>query len=106
MGLRKLPKEKQIQGQLETGMPGYSVSVFSSASPTTSASSNRLLILVTFIRNLSPGSVLGMKTSSPSILVYPSPRRLVSGISTSYSFPISTGFGAKPRSYHLLSKST
>ena len=59
-------------------MQVYSVSLFSSASPITSASANRLLTLVILIRTLSPGLVFGTKITSPSILVIPSPRRLVS----------------------------
>jgi len=70
-----------------------SVSVFASPLPTTSASQNLRLILVMRTLTLSPGFVFGTKTTSPLIRAMPSPLRLVSWISTSYSLPISTGFG-------------
>ena len=79
-----------------------SVSVFSASAsvsglpsdwPTTSASQNLRLIRVMRILTLSPGLVLGTKTTRPLILAMPSPLWLVSWISTSYSLPMSTGLG-------------
>lgn len=70
-----------------------SSSALGSPAPTTSASQNLRLIRVTRILTLSPGLVLGTKTTRPLIRAMPSPLRLVSWISTSYSLPISTGFG-------------
>src|SRR3989304_3320476 len=58
---------------------------------TTSPVAKRGPTVLIFIFTLSPGFVWGTKTTKPSILATPSPRRLVSLISTSYSFPCSTG---------------
>ena len=73
-----------------------SSSALGSPAPTTSASQNLRLIRVTRILTLSPVFVLGTKTTRPLIRAMPSPLRLVSWISTSYSLPISTGFGGNP----------
>ena len=61
-----------------------------------------LLILIIFILTWSPGFVFGIKVTKPCIRAIPSPLRLVSWTSTSYSFPISTGFGGNlPSPLHL-----
>ena len=58
---------------------------------TISASALRgsVLVIITFL--WSPGFVLSIKIRKPLILAMPAPLGVVSVISTSYSFPISTG---------------
>ena len=60
---------------------------------TTSPEAKRLLTREIFTFTWSPGFVFGTKTTRPSIRAMPSPRRLISLMSTSYSLPSSTGFG-------------
>jgi len=69
------------------------VSLGCSPFSTTVASANFLLIRVILIRRWSPGFPFGTKTTKPSMRAMPSPRWLVSVMSTSYSSSIFTGFG-------------
>jgi hypothetical protein len=64
-------------------LPGY----YLTTSPMANLGPTELILTFTW----SPGLVCGMKTTKPSILATPSPRRLVSLMSSSYSFPSSTG---------------
>src|ERR1043165_3393221 len=62
---------------------------------TSSAVANLAPTLVTFTLALWPGLPAFTKITNPWILAIPSPCLLISVICTSYSLPVSTGFGPK-----------
>src|SRR5438093_12302415 len=73
------------------GVKKNSLPVYWMTSPDAKRFETRVILTLTW----SPGFVFGTKTTRPSTRAIPSPRLLISLMSTSYSLPSSTGFGPK-----------
>ena len=102
--LIKTSRQSESQALGEPYIPSLSLSLVEawpsapdmpSAPPTTAPVANLLATWVTLTLPCQPCLAPATKMTKPSIFAMPSPRRLISEMVTSYSFPTSTGFGLK-----------